>query len=257
MTGTRLDGPASVIRYQGVRRGLAGAPVGDDLMGYLLPFIQVANSSPFDRGDTDKHIGTAGVGLKNPKPFVALNHFTVPVAMSCSYRIDRPTSQSRLSLADASRAAGPLAAAGCRTPRQRRNLLFGLSPLSLRVRSEGGDGYRWRRPRRQGFVAGLPRVPRALAARPPRGRRAGQGRRQTQAQLLRSEARSGHDRIRPRNRGASRQGACAVVLERTPPPWKLDRKESTRLSLKYRRATDHSILATVSMRMISKPQPQA
>ena len=28
---------------------------------------------------------------------------------------------------------------------------------------------------------------------------------------------------------------CAVVLERTPPPWKLDRKESTRLSLKYRR----------------------
>ena len=28
---------------------------------------------------------------------------------------------------------------------------------------------------------------------------------------------------------------CAVVLERTPPPWKLDRKESTELSLKYRR----------------------
>ena len=28
---------------------------------------------------------------------------------------------------------------------------------------------------------------------------------------------------------------CAVVLERTPPPWRLDRKESTRLSLKYRR----------------------
>lgn len=28
---------------------------------------------------------------------------------------------------------------------------------------------------------------------------------------------------------------CAVVLERTPPLWKLDRKESTRLSLKYRR----------------------
>src|SRR5208282_1562342 len=46
----------------------------------------------------------------------------------------------------------------------------------------------------------LPRVPRALAARPPRGRRAGQGRRQPQghrAQLLRSNARSGHDRTRP------------------------------------------------------------
>ncbi len=28
---------------------------------------------------------------------------------------------------------------------------------------------------------------------------------------------------------------CAVVLERTPPPWRFDRKESTRLSLKYRR----------------------
>ena len=28
---------------------------------------------------------------------------------------------------------------------------------------------------------------------------------------------------------------CAVVLERTPPPWQLDRKESTKLSLKYRR----------------------
>jgi hypothetical protein len=28
---------------------------------------------------------------------------------------------------------------------------------------------------------------------------------------------------------------CAVVLERTTPPWKLDRKDSTRLSLKYRR----------------------
>jgi hypothetical protein len=28
---------------------------------------------------------------------------------------------------------------------------------------------------------------------------------------------------------------CAVVLEQTPPCWKLDRKESTKLSLKYRR----------------------
>ena len=28
---------------------------------------------------------------------------------------------------------------------------------------------------------------------------------------------------------------CGVVLERTLPPWKLDRKESTKLSLKYRR----------------------
>ena len=28
---------------------------------------------------------------------------------------------------------------------------------------------------------------------------------------------------------------CAVVLEQTPPCWRLDRKESTKLSLKYRR----------------------
>jgi Toprim-like/Protein of unknown function (DUF3991) len=28
---------------------------------------------------------------------------------------------------------------------------------------------------------------------------------------------------------------CGVVLERTPPPWRLDRKESTKKSLKYRR----------------------
>ena len=34
-------------------------------------------------------------------------------------------------------------------------------------------------------------------------------------------------------------------------------RRARELSLKYRRATDHSILATVSMRMISKPQPQA
>jgi hypothetical protein len=51
--------------------------------------------------------------------------------------------------------AGPLAAAGRRTPRHGPNFLFAPSPLSLCVRSEGeGDGYRWRRPRRQGCVAG-------------------------------------------------------------------------------------------------------
>jgi len=40
-------------------------------------------------------------------------------------------------------AAGPLAAAGRRTPRHGPNFLFAPSPLSLRVRSEGeSDGYR-------------------------------------------------------------------------------------------------------------------
>src|ERR1700733_6562678 len=54
----------------------------------------------------------------------------------------------------------------------------------------------------------LPRVPRALAARPPRGRRAGQGRKEAQgqtAELLRSNARSEHER--PGNRRAARQAA--------------------------------------------------
>ncbi len=37
---------------------------------------------------------------------------------------------------------------------------------------------------------------------------------------------------------------CAVVLERTPPPWKLDRKESTRLSLKYRRGKGEILIVS-------------
>jgi hypothetical protein len=38
---------------------------------------------------------------------------------------------------------------------------------------------------------------------------------------------------------------CAVVLEQTPPCWKLDRKESTRLSLKYRRGRARSSSSTM------------
>ena len=37
---------------------------------------------------------------------------------------------------------------------------------------------------------------------------------------------------------------CAVVLERTPPPWKLDRKDSTRLSLKYRRGKGEILIVS-------------
>ena len=37
---------------------------------------------------------------------------------------------------------------------------------------------------------------------------------------------------------------CAVVLERTPPPWKLDRKESTKLSLKYRRGEGEILIVS-------------
>jgi Protein of unknown function (DUF3991)/Toprim-like len=37
---------------------------------------------------------------------------------------------------------------------------------------------------------------------------------------------------------------CAVVLERTPPPWKLDRKQSTKLSLKYRRGKGEILIVS-------------
>ena len=37
---------------------------------------------------------------------------------------------------------------------------------------------------------------------------------------------------------------CAVVLERTPPCWKLDRKESTKGSLKYRRGKGEILIVT-------------
>ena len=52
----------------------------EDVVGDLLPFIQAVQTGPFDRADMDEHIGAAGVGLIKPNPFVALNHFTVPVA---------------------------------------------------------------------------------------------------------------------------------------------------------------------------------
>ena len=38
--------------------------------------------------------------------------------------------------------------------------------------------------------------------------------------------------------------SCAVLLERHPPPWQLDKKESTRRCLKYRRAAGEILLVT-------------
>ena len=70
--------PLMSDRFQVVCRGLAGAPVGDDLVGDLLPFIQVPNSSPFDRADMDKHIGAAGVGLKETEAFCRVEPFHSP-----------------------------------------------------------------------------------------------------------------------------------------------------------------------------------
>jgi hypothetical protein len=89
----------------------------------------------------------------------------------------------------------------------------------------------------QGFVAGS----RAFRTRRARLAVRGQGRGEktpeaNQPELLRSNPRSaemrGHD---PEIEELRDKVHCAVVLERTPPPWKLDRRESTKLSLKYRR----------------------
>ncbi len=38
--------------------------------------------------------------------------------------------------------------------------------------------------------------------------------------------------------------SCAVLLERHPPPWQLDKGESTRRCLKYRRGEGEIILVT-------------
>ena len=52
---------------------------------------------------------------------------------------------------------------------------------------------------------------------------------------------TGHD---PEIKELRHKVHCAVVLERTPPHWKLDRKESTRLSLKYRRGKGEILIVS-------------
>jgi hypothetical protein len=107
----------------------------------------------------------------------------------------------RLACRRESLSAGPLAAAWRRAPRHGPNFLFAPSALSLRVRSEGeGNGYRWRRSRRQGCVAGS----RAFRAPLQRDRLAvgGRGRGEDKPKAIEpsscaQNARSGHDRTRP------------------------------------------------------------
>jgi hypothetical protein len=43
--------------------------------------------SPLDSRDMDEDVLSAAVGLDEPKPFCALNHFTVPVA-PCVFHIE-------------------------------------------------------------------------------------------------------------------------------------------------------------------------
>ena len=64
----------------------------------------------------------------------------------------------------------------------------------------------------------------------------------------------GRGEVRPKTKGETMRDQeieelrdkvhCAVVLERTPPPWKLDRKESTKLSLKYRRGKGEILIVS-------------
>ena len=93
----------------------------------------------------------------------------------------------------------------------------------------------------------LPRVPRALAARRSRGFGAGQGRRQAHGRQPSSCAQTrGVDMTRhdPEIEELREKVHCAVVLEQTPPCWKLDRKESTKLSLKYRRGKGEILIVS-------------
>ena len=100
---------------------------------------------------------------------------------------------------------------------------------------------------RQGCVAGS----RAFRAPFQRDRLAvgGRGRGEDKPKALEPSscarnARSGHGRTRPEIEEVRDKVHCAVVLERTPPPWKLDRKESTRLSLKYRRGKGEILIVS-------------
>ena len=58
--------------------------LGCDLVGDLLPFIQVTHAGPFGRAVMDEHIGAAVVLPIKPKPFWALKNLTVPVAIMAS-----------------------------------------------------------------------------------------------------------------------------------------------------------------------------
>ena len=119
------------------------------------------------------------------------------------------------------------------------SFLFAPMSHSLRLRSQEAGTVTANVGRADKGVSQAPaRTPRSCSAAASRlaeraGARKAKG---MPAQFPRSNARSGHDRTRSRNQRTARQSVqCGVVLERTPPPSKLDRKESTKLSPKYRR----------------------
>ena len=56
-----------------------------DLIGDLLAFVQAIQASPLDGADMDEYVLAAAVRLMKPKPLVALNHLTVPVAIFATF----------------------------------------------------------------------------------------------------------------------------------------------------------------------------
>ena len=93
----------------------------------------------------------------------------------------------------------------------------------------------------------LPRVPRALAARPSRGLGAGQGRTRTRGHRPSSCAQTrGVDMTRPTPKSRNCATRCIAPSCWSAPRrcWKLDRKESTRLSLKYRRGKGEILIVS-------------
>jgi hypothetical protein len=57
--------------------------VGNYLVGNLVAFPPMTHTAALNGGDME-HVLAAIVGLNKPKPFVALNHFTVPMAICLS-----------------------------------------------------------------------------------------------------------------------------------------------------------------------------
>lgn len=108
----------------------------------------------------------------------------------------------------------------------------------------------------------LPRVPRALAVRPPRGRRGASGQEQAKARRrpVRWPAQPGATSMTSPDPEIERLRAdvhCAVLLERWPPPWRLDRAESTKNALKYRRDKGEILIVNHAGRGWFDPQSDA
>ena len=85
-TGSPISGWLQIFS-----RGFAGALVGDDLIGDLLPFVKVAHAGSFDRADMHEHVGAAGVGLNEPEAFRCIEPFHCARREVRSSRIRRRT----------------------------------------------------------------------------------------------------------------------------------------------------------------------